>query len=84
MIFFSGLNSHTAVYKSVSAINNLLTGNFFDVVKSAADISLNLGFDDGLNLRVHLVFCKYIRRGEAFRQIIYELKAEIYCRNASP
>jgi len=39
MIFSSGLNSHTAVYKFVSAINKLLTGNFFDVVKSAADIS---------------------------------------------
>jgi hypothetical protein len=25
-----------------------------------------------------------ILQGEAFRQIIYELKAEIYCRNASP
>jgi hypothetical protein len=40
MIFSSGLNSHTAVYKCVSAINKLLTGNLFDVVKSAADISL--------------------------------------------
>ncbi|WP_377474284.1 MAG: hypothetical protein P2A85_17675 [Microcoleus anatoxicus] len=40
MIFSSGLNSHTAIYKCVSAINKLLTGNFFDVVKSVADISL--------------------------------------------
>jgi hypothetical protein len=38
--FSSGLNSHTAIYKGVSASNNLLTGNLFELVKSAETFPL--------------------------------------------